>query len=459
MPWAAAAAVVGGALIKNADNRQQNSMAADAAAQSREANLEANRVNQTNPFGSTTWGTGADGRPTQTTTFDPSQQTLFNNQNTVGANVGGAAANLSGAMAPIWSKPMTTENLPEWQNVIGQGATNLMTHDWLGNANSGGHAVADAGTRASLSPSQSPGQVVDPLAGFFGRPGGTPSAQPQGGGYGGAFTNYQASAPAAPAMPAGTGAAAGGHEFQVRDKFDTSGVTTALPSTIDDTSRRRVEEALMSRLNPQLQQDEQNLRTRLLNSGIEVGTDAYNREFTLQNQKANDARMQTVLAGGQEEDRQTKLLQGLNDQQFQQALATGKFGQDADIAMAGNATSRSNAATAASATMGAAGMNNAGAMDRLKLSLAQQANEFNVNTGFKAAEFNNNMRTQQLREQQFLRDNPLNEMTIMKGLSSPTMPTFASYYNTNQGPAPTTGPDTMGGAKQGLELYKGWNTM
>lgn len=215
----------------------------------------------------------------------------------------------------------------------------------------------------------------------------------------------------------------------------------------------------MSRLNPQLQQDEQNLRTRLLNSGIEVGTDAYNREFNLQNQKSNDARMQAVLAGGQEEDRQTKLLQGLNDQQFQQALATGKFGQDADIAMAGNATSRSNAATAASATMGAAGMNNAGAMDRLKLSLAQQANEFNVNTGFKAAEFNNNMRTQQLREQQFLRDNPLNEMTIMKGLSSPTMPTFASYYNTNQGPGATTGPDTMGGAKQGLELYKGWNSM
>lgn len=454
MPWAAAAAVVGGALIKNADNRQANSMASDAAAQNREANLEANRVNQTNPFGSTTWGTGADGRPTQTTTLDPTQQTLLNNQNTVGTNVGGAAANLSSAMAPIWSKPMSTENLPEWQNVIGQGATNLMTHDWLGNANSGGHAVADAGTRASLSPS-APGPYggdqqlafVPSVANNYGG----------AGGYGGAFTNYQASPPPAPAMPAGTGAAAGGNEFQVRDKFDTSGVTTALPSTIDDTSRQRVEEALMSRLNPQLQQDEQNLRTRLLNSGIEVGTDAYNREFSLQNQKSNDARMQAVLAGGQEEDRQTKLLQGLNDQQFQQALATGKFGQDADMAMAGNATSRSNAATAASATMGAASANNAGALERLKMSLTQQSNEFNVNTGFKAAEFNNNLRTQQLKEQQFLRDNPLSELAAMKNLSSPTMPTFASYYNTNQGPGATTGPDTLGGGKQGLELYSGWN--
>ena len=76
---------------------------------------------------------------------------------------------------------------------------------------------------------------------------------------------------------------------------------------IDDTSRRRVEEALMARLAPQLQSDEASLRTRLLNSGIEVGTDAYNREMGNFSQRVNDARMQTLVHGGAEEDRQQGL--------------------------------------------------------------------------------------------------------------------------------------------------------
>ena len=57
----------------------------------------------------------------------------------------------------------------------------------------------------------------------------------------------------------------------IQRTFDTSGVR-ALPGNIDDASRKRVEEAIMSRIQPGSTADEQALRTRLLNSGIEVGT-------------------------------------------------------------------------------------------------------------------------------------------------------------------------------------------
>lgn len=59
----------------------------------------------------------------------------------------------------------------------------------------------------------------------------------------------------------------------------------------------RAEEALMSRMNPQFQRDEEALRTRLINQGIGQGTQAYSREMDQFNQSKNDARMQSILQG------------------------------------------------------------------------------------------------------------------------------------------------------------------
>jgi len=62
---------------------------------------------------------------------------------------------------------------------------------------------------------------------------------------------------------------------------------------------QRAEEAIMSRLNPQFQRDEEALRTRLINQGIGQNSEAYNREMERFNQTKNDARMQGILAGQQ----------------------------------------------------------------------------------------------------------------------------------------------------------------
>lgn len=57
------------------------------------------------------------------------------------------------------------------------------------------------------------------------------------------------------------------------------------------------QDAILSRLNPQLQQQDEQLRTRLANQGITLGSDAYNRELNLQGQRANDLQMQAALQG------------------------------------------------------------------------------------------------------------------------------------------------------------------
>lgn len=67
--------------------------------------------------------------------------------------------------------------------------------------------------------------------------------------------------------------------------------------------RARTEEALFSRLNPQIERDREALASRLANQGIRAGSAAYDREMGLLGQNINDARMQAVLASGQEQSR------------------------------------------------------------------------------------------------------------------------------------------------------------
>lgn len=65
------------------------------------------------------------------------------------------------------------------------------------------------------------------------------------------------------------------------------------------TQQANAEKAYFDRLNPQFAQDEEALRTRLINQGIGQGSQAYQREMDAFNQMKNDARSQAVLAGQQ----------------------------------------------------------------------------------------------------------------------------------------------------------------
>jgi hypothetical protein len=92
---------------------------------------------------------------------------------------------------------------------------------------------------------------------------------------------------------------------RVGNAIDKPFTLEGLPQVNTDNSARikAVEDALMSRLNPQIEQDRRRRETQLANQGISAGSDAYNRSINLGEQAVNDARMQAVLAGSSEDSR------------------------------------------------------------------------------------------------------------------------------------------------------------
>lgn len=67
--------------------------------------------------------------------------------------------------------------------------------------------------------------------------------------------------------------------------------------------RKRVEEALFARLDPQLARSREDTERNLTNRGIKLGSDEYDRTMRNLGQTENDARISTILAGGQEQSR------------------------------------------------------------------------------------------------------------------------------------------------------------
>lgn len=117
--------------------------------------------------------------------------------------------------------------------------------------------------------------------------------------------------------------------------LDTSGLSR-LP-TADDYSadRLRVEDAISARLNPQLQAGRTSRETDLFNRGVRPGTEAYDRAMGLVGQQENDARLQTILAGGQEQSRMFGDALAGRQQGFGELATQGQFNNDAQTGMFG----------------------------------------------------------------------------------------------------------------------------
>lgn len=119
--------------------------------------------------------------------------------------------------------------------------------------------------------------------------------------------------------------------------FDTSnlpgqvyGVSGGKISNSNDYSAnvKSVQDALMSRLAPQIQQDRTRLDTKLANQGVTQGSDAYNRAQNLSEQNINDQRIAALLAASQEQSRLADL---------DNSAQSLKFGQDITNANMNNA--------------------------------------------------------------------------------------------------------------------------
>lgn len=109
---------------------------------------------------------------------------------------------------------------------------------------------------------------------------------------------------------------------RVEENFATPLDYSGLPAApqANDASRQRIEQAMLSRLEPQFANDEEALRTRLSNTGFSMGGEGYNRGMDEFNRMKTDARLAAVGAGGAEQSRQFGLEQSARQQGIQEML-------------------------------------------------------------------------------------------------------------------------------------------
>jgi hypothetical protein len=111
------------------------------------------------------------------------------------------------------------------------------------------------------------------------------------------------------------------------------GVNYDLPGAEDfSKDRQKYEDALMARMNPQLQQERDILNQQALNQGLMPGSEAYNRMVDQAGRQANDARYGAILNAGTEQQRMFDMgLAGANfqnaaqQQEYLQQLGRGSF--------------------------------------------------------------------------------------------------------------------------------------
>ena len=205
-----------------------------------------------------------------------------------------------------------------------------------------------------------------------------------------------------------------GPNFQ--QDIDTSGIA-AMPVNAGMTGQQ----AIMSRLQPQLTQNENATRQRLANQGLVTGGEAYNNEMRTMGQNRNDLELQAAAQG-------INLDAMMNQQGFGQAQAHGQFGNEAQ-------QSQFNAA------LQNAGMGNTALQQDYQNQLAAQtaqnaaaAQNFNQQLGM--AQFGNTAQQQSLDQQLQLRNQPLNQITGLMSGSQIQMPQFQGYQGANIAAAP-----------------------
>lgn len=255
-----------------------------------------------------------------------------------------------------------------------------------------------------------------------------------------------------------------GDAGQVQRGFaDVGGAQRSVGANDFSVDRRRVEDAIFSRLNDQIERDREAMRANSIVRGLNPTTEAYTREADQFNRQANDARMQAVLAGGQEQSRlfgldlaKGQFANQAQAQDYAQALGRGSFSNQAQQQAYAQALGRGQFANDA-ASRELAQRQNLAAFGN-----AAQAQQFGQNA--QMAQFQNQERQQQLQEalananlsnsqrqaalQELLamRLNPLNELNALRTGNQVTVPQFT--------PSPSVGvaaPNYMGAAENAYQ--------
>lgn len=236
----------------------------------------------------------------------------------------------------------------------------------------------------------------------------------------------------------------------IQKSLDLSGLTT-LPGVNDfSADRQKVEDALYgrttSRLDPQWQQQQNDLAVRLANQGVTTGSEAWQREMDAFNRAKNDAysgaRNDAILAGGTEQSRLFGNALAARQQGYNEALGSGNFVNSAQNQAFGQMTTDRNRYTNEMDRLLSAN-NSAQAQDfqqqaaRAAFQNAAQQQQYQQN--LQGATFANNARDASLNERSTLRMAPLNELRGLMGMGTVQAPTFGQVATPQM-----AAPDLMG---------------
>jgi len=266
------------------------------------------------------------------------------------------------------------------------------------------------------------------------------------------------------------GKAPDAQDFQAIKNLNTSNVAK-MPINAGTSAQQ----AIMARLEPQIQRNRVSTETQLINQGLRPGSEAYNNAATLLGQQENDLRTQAVLQG-------LGLDMSANAQGFGQAVTSGQFANTAqgqnygqqlaqqaqtNQAIAQNfgqgniqqqllnqaqaqnfgqgniqqqlynqaqAQNFGQGATSQGITNQAVGQNYTQNYNTIAQNNAAQQQQFAQNT--QQAAFENQARQQALAEAIQQRQMPLNEIAALSTGSQIQNPVFQPYTGANVGAAP-----------------------
>ena len=197
--------------------------------------------------------------------------------------------------------------------------------------------------------------------------------------------------------------------------------------------------AILSRLAPQIQQSEAAMAQRLANQGITQGSEAYRNAMRTQGQQANDLYTQAALQG-------IGLDMGANQQGYGQALSSaGLYNQAIGQNFGQGATAREmqNQAIAQNFGQGvtSTGLQNAAQAQAANQQMAQEsanreAQNQIFNQQMSSANFQNAARQSDLQMQLGLYNQPLNQVNALMSASQIQNPTFQAYTGANVNAAP-----------------------
>ena len=199
------------------------------------------------------------------------------------------------------------------------------------------------------------------------------------------------------------------------------------PQDSFSADRQRVEEALMGRLNPQLEGERSRIENQMAQKGIRAGSNAYNAAFDPYNRQSTDARLAVIGAGGQEQQRM--------------------------MDMAAQRAGFENTAQAQRAAFRNAAQSQAFSQEALRGQFANAglAQNFGISQGIIGAQ--DTARQNALNETYQSRNQPINEISALMSGSQVSQPNFLNIAR-NQIPTTDVGGLINKSFDQRMDIYK-----